>query len=193
MGTNPKNSALNKYLQSWDCENLFVVGANAFPHNASYNPTGPVGALAYWTAGRDQEALSEKPGPASVGVMTGLRTVAAVAATLIYAVGVVHAGGDPKHGEKVFEECRACHAIERGVDAVGPDLHGVFGRRAGTLDDFHYSPALKRSGITWTVEALDAYIADPLKVVPANRMPYSGIPDARDRADLIVYTQQVFK
>ena len=50
MGTNPGNSAVNKYLQSWDCHNLFVVGANVFPHNASYNPTGPVGALAYWTA-----------------------------------------------------------------------------------------------------------------------------------------------
>ncbi len=50
MGTNPGNSVLNKYLQSWDCHNLFVMGANVFPHNASYNPTGPVGALAYWTA-----------------------------------------------------------------------------------------------------------------------------------------------
>jgi gluconate 2-dehydrogenase alpha chain len=50
MGTNPKTSAVNKYLQSWDCHNLFVVGANVFAHNSSYNPTGPVGALAYWTA-----------------------------------------------------------------------------------------------------------------------------------------------
>ncbi len=50
MGTNPKASAVNKYLQSWDCHNLFVVGANVFAHNSSYNPTGPVGALAYWTA-----------------------------------------------------------------------------------------------------------------------------------------------
>jgi gluconate 2-dehydrogenase alpha chain len=50
MGTNPRDSAVNKYLQNWDCHNLFVVGANVFPHNASYNPTGPVGALAYWTA-----------------------------------------------------------------------------------------------------------------------------------------------
>src|SRR5262245_19587167 len=50
MGSNPKNSVFNKYLQSWDCHNLFCVGANVFPHNSSYNPTGPVGALAYWTA-----------------------------------------------------------------------------------------------------------------------------------------------
>lgn len=50
MGTDPRSSALNKYLQNWDCHNLFVVGANAFPHNSAYNPTGPVGALAYWVA-----------------------------------------------------------------------------------------------------------------------------------------------
>jgi cytochrome c len=125
--------------------------------------------------------------------MTGLRTVAAVSATLVFGAGFVHADGDPKRGEKAFEECRACHAVERGVDGVGPDLHGVFGRRAGGLADFRYSPALKRSGITWTAQTLDDYIADPQKVVPANRMPYAGMPDARDRADVIVYMEQIFK
>ena len=63
MGINPKESALNKYLQSWDCHNLFVVGANVFPHNASYNPTGPVGALAYWTADAIKNRYMKNPGP----------------------------------------------------------------------------------------------------------------------------------
>jgi len=63
MGTNPRDSALNKYLQSWDCHNLFVVGANVFPHNASYNPTGPVGALAYWTADAIKNRYVKSPGP----------------------------------------------------------------------------------------------------------------------------------
>jgi gluconate 2-dehydrogenase alpha chain len=62
MGTNPRESALNKYLQSWDCHNLFVVGANVFPHNASYNPTGPVGAFAYWTADAVKRYV-KNPGP----------------------------------------------------------------------------------------------------------------------------------
>jgi len=62
MGTNPGNSALNKYLQSWDCHNLFVVGANVFPHNASYNPTGPIGALAYWTADAIKKRYIKNPG-----------------------------------------------------------------------------------------------------------------------------------
>jgi gluconate 2-dehydrogenase alpha chain len=63
MGTNPRDSALNKYLQSWDCHNLFVVGANVFPHNASYNPTGPVGALAYWTADAIKNRYLKDPRP----------------------------------------------------------------------------------------------------------------------------------
>jgi gluconate 2-dehydrogenase alpha chain len=63
MGTNPRDSAVNKYLQSWDCHNLFVVGANVFPHNASYNPTGPVGALAYWTADAIKNRYIKNPGP----------------------------------------------------------------------------------------------------------------------------------
>jgi gluconate 2-dehydrogenase alpha chain len=63
MGTNPRDSALNKYLQSWDCHNLFVVGANVFPHNSSYNPTGPVGALSYWTVDAIKNRYLKNPGP----------------------------------------------------------------------------------------------------------------------------------
>jgi gluconate 2-dehydrogenase alpha chain len=63
MGTNPRDSAVNKYLQSWQCHNLFTVGANVFPHNASYNPTGPVGALAYWTADAIKNRYLKNPGP----------------------------------------------------------------------------------------------------------------------------------
>jgi len=121
------------------------------------------------------------------------RLPTAVLATFILAAGLAHAQGDAKHGQKLFEECHACHAVERGVNGVGPSLYGVFGRRAAELDDFRYSPALKKSGITWTTKTLDAYIADPQKAVPANRMPYAGMPEARDRADLILYMQQVFK
>lgn len=122
-----------------------------------------------------------------------LRTVAAAATTLILAAGLAHADGDAKRGEKLFEECRACHSAERGVNGIGPTLYGVFGRRAAGLEDFRYSPALKRSGITWASQTLDAYIADPQKAVPANRMPYAGMPEARDRADLLAYLQQAFK
>jgi gluconate 2-dehydrogenase alpha chain len=63
MGTNPRESVVNKYLQSWTCHNLFTVGANVFPHNASYNPTGPVGALAYWTADAIKQRYLKNPAP----------------------------------------------------------------------------------------------------------------------------------
>jgi cytochrome c len=115
---------------------------------------------------------------------------------LLVAAGVLASGvarADAQRGGKLFEECRACHAVERGVSGVGPDLHGVIGRRAGALDDFRYSAALKKSGITWSPQTLDAYVTDPQKAVPANRMPYAGMPDARDRNDLIMYMLQVFK
>ncbi len=63
MGTNPGNSAVNKYLQSWDCHNLFIMGAGVFPHNSAYNPTGPVGALAYRAADTLKNSYLKNPGP----------------------------------------------------------------------------------------------------------------------------------
>ena len=79
------------------------------------------------------------------------------------------------------------------MNNVGPSLHGVFERKAGELPDFRYSPAMKRSGITWTPQTLDTFIADPQKMVPANRMPYAGMADADDRADLIAYLLKASK
>ena len=100
---------------------------------------------------------------------------------------------DAARGERRFGECVACHTVERGVSGVGPSLHGIFGRKAGELADYRYSPALKRSGITWTAQTLDLFIADPQKVVPDNRMPYAGMTDVADRADLLAYLYKATK
>ncbi len=117
-----------------------------------------------------------------------------IAAALCVASGIVCADGDAQRGKKLYEECVACHAPERGAAAgVGPSLFGVIGRKAGDTADFRYSPAMKRSGVVWNERELDAYIADPQKKIPANRMPYSGMPEARDRADLIAYLIATFK
>jgi cytochrome c len=123
--------------------------------------------------------------------MHGLRLT--LVAVLLAAAGTARADGDAARGEKRFEDCVACHSTDRGVNNVGPSLYGVFDRKAGELGDFRYSPALKRSGITWTAQTLDTFIADPQHTVPANRMPYAGMPDAGDRADLIAYLQKVAK
>jgi cytochrome c len=104
-----------------------------------------------------------------------------------------HADGDAVRGAKLFEECVACHKLDPSGEAVGPNLHGVFGRKAGEGADFRYSPALKRSGIAWSEQSIDKFIADPQAVVPGNRMPFAGIPDAAARADLIAYLAKTFK
>jgi cytochrome c2 len=116
-----------------------------------------------------------------------LTTTALVTALLATAV---HAEGDPVRGEARFKDCAACHKLDAGANEVGPSLHGVFARKAGELADFRYSPAMKRSGVTWTPETLDKYIADPQAFIPANRMPYAGMSNAGDRADLIAYLQK---
>jgi cytochrome c len=108
-------------------------------------------------------------------------------------IATARADGDPARGEARFQECAACHKLEAGVNEVGPSLHGIFMRKAGELADFRYSPAMKRSGIVWTVETLDRYIADPQSVIPANRMPYAGMTNAADRADLIAYLKNAAK
>ena len=102
-------------------------------------------------------------------------------------VATALADSDAVRGEARFQECAACHKLETGANEVGPTLHGIFTRKAAELADFRYSPAMKRSGIVWTPETLDKYIADPQAAIPANRMPYAGMADARDRADLIAY------
>jgi cytochrome c len=112
---------------------------------------------------------------------------------LVTAAGAARASGDAARGEKLYEDCAACHSIERGVKGVGPTLYGIFGRKAGELDDYRYSPALKRSGIIWTEGTLDTFIADSQATVPANRMPYAGMPNAADRDDLIAYLQKASK
>jgi cytochrome c len=111
--------------------------------------------------------------------------VAALAATGAIASSFAWAQ-DATAGKVVFEQCAACHSID-GSNGVGPSLQGVVGRKAATLAGFRYSRAMKASGLTWDATTLDGYIADPQNAVPGNVMPFSGIPDAKQRADLIAY------
>ena len=120
------------------------------------------------------------------------RVTAAVLITLL-AAGAARADGDVARGEAKFGDCAACHKLEAGANNVGPSLHGIFARKAGEIADFRYSPAMKRSGISWTPETLDKFISDPQSLVPANRMPYAGMASASDRADLIAYLQNATK
>ncbi len=108
-------------------------------------------------------------------------------------VTVAHADGDAARGKKLFDECAACHSLERGVHAVGPSLYGVFERKAGELAEFRYSPPMKKSALPWSARTLDIFLADPQQEIRGNRMPYSGMTEARDRADLIEYLKSATK
>jgi len=96
--------------------------------------------------------------------------------------------GDPKAGEAVYSRCLACHAL--AYDRTGPRHCGLFGRRAGSVEGFAYSDAMKRSRIVWSETTLDRFLADPLQTVPGTAMGYAGVTDGRERTDLIAYLKR---
>ncbi len=95
--------------------------------------------------------------------------------------------GDATKGATDFVTCKTCHAIEAGVNKIGPSLHGVVGRKAGIIPGFTYSTANKNSGITWTPEKLFQYLEKPQRVVPGTKMTFAGWTDPQKRADVIAY------
>ena len=97
--------------------------------------------------------------------------------------------GDAAKGKTAFITCQTCHAVEAGVNKIGPSLHAVVGRAAGTVAGYNYSPANKNSGITWTPEKLFQYLEKPQRVVPGTKMAFPGFSDAQKRADTIAYLQ----
>jgi cytochrome c len=103
------------------------------------------------------------------------------------------AAEDPVKGKALFENCATCHSLEADQNGVGPTLHRLFGRKSAS-EEFTYSPAMRRANVTWTPELLDTYIADPQGgVFRGNRMPFSGMPEAQARTDLIAYLKQATK
>ena len=111
------------------------------------------------------------------------------AAGAVLASMACHAAGDASKGADTFaEECGDCHSATPGKNKKGPSLNGVVGRSAGTVPGYAgYSDAMKQAGFSWTVERLDAYVAQPRKALPGGRMKYDGLADAQARADVIQY------
>src|ERR1700730_17069978 len=104
---------------------------------------------------------------------------------------LAQAAGDPKKGEQVFNtQCKACHSLEAGKNGIGPTLHGLFGRKAGTVPGYSYSAAMKNSGVVWNDDTLKKYLADPHKFVPGDKMMFAGIKNATQLDDLIAYLNQ---
>jgi len=124
--------------------------------------------------------------------LTLLRVLALVLTCLLVGPAVTAAEfGDPENGSAVFGKCKACHQV--GADStnrIGPQLNGIFGRRAGAFDDYRYSDAMRRAGsdgLIWTLETLDAYLENPKSMISRSRMNFPGLKEGDDRADLLAY------
>ena len=100
-------------------------------------------------------------------------------------------GADAERGKALYGECKRCHQAGSGAEhRIGPHLNDVFGRAAGSLADYGYSPAMQAAGsggLVWTEATLDAFLADPGALVPRSRMSFAGLEGAGDRADLIAW------
>jgi cytochrome c len=101
---------------------------------------------------------------------------------------------DMNMGKRQFGVCTSCHTLEvGGANKVGPNLHGIFGRKAGSKADFSYSDAMKKSTVIWNEAALDKYLSKPTEFIPGNKMSFPGYPKPESRANVIAYLKEASK
>jgi cytochrome c len=116
-----------------------------------------------------------------------------ILAGAVIACGLTHAGpalaADAEAGKKSFNKCVACHSPDKGVNKIGPSLFGVVGRKAGTLEGYTYSQAMKDYGQVWNTETLNAYLTQPMQVVKGTKMGFMGLKDDTERANVIAYLE----
>jgi cytochrome c len=119
-----------------------------------------------------------------------IRTAATILALLCFLAAAPAVFAAPA-GAELFNRCKICHSVDAGgPNRVGPNLHGVFGRTAGSVPGFAYSPAMKKSGIVWNGDTLTKFLRDPLGFMPGSRMGFPGIADDKALADLIAYLKE---
>lgn len=123
-------------------------------------------------------------------IILGLAVMAAIGGFSVTA----KAEGDPTKGEAVFRKCKICHQVGEGAkNQVGPQLNGVIGRTAGTVEGFNYSPAMKAAGekgTVWTEENIAKYVENPKEFIPQNKMAFVGLKQESERADVIAYLKK---
>ena len=149
------------------------------------------GAVLLSGCGKSSGGAADQPAALSEPASAAAPTPAQLKA-LVATLPAPYNGGDLANGELKFNQCRACHTPEQGgPNMVGPNLWGVFGRKAGSVAGFNYSDGLKASGITWDAPTIDKWITDPHAMVSDTRMSFMGIKDAKDRTDVVAYLKTV--
>jgi len=117
-----------------------------------------------------------------------------IAALLLTSVATTAHAADVDAGKVVFNRCKICHTVETGGrHTLGPNLHGIYSRKAATIEGFQYSDALKNSGIIWDDETLARYIHDPKDAIPGNRMAFPGIKNEEEMENLLAYLKEATK
>lgn len=120
-----------------------------------------------------------------------MRFVIAAAALPLVALASPAVAGDPAAGQRVFAQCRACHQVgETARNAVGPQLNGLFGREAGSVEGYTYSAAFDALEKVWDHENFAVYIRNPRQVTPGTKMVYAGLRNDKQIEDLIAYLDQ---
>ena len=116
-----------------------------------------------------------------------LKIVLATAALVSLSAASAFAA-DAELGKKQAGVCTACHTFGDGQpNKIGPNLHGVFGRKAGSKDDYLYTDGMKNYGVTWNDAEIDKWITNPKAILPGTKMVFPGQPDPEARANIIAF------
>lgn len=123
-----------------------------------------------------------------------MRSIIMAAALVATALPAVSA--DAEKGAKVFNRCKACHVADAATNKTGPSLFGIIGRKAGTVEGFDYSDAMKAKGdegLVWDAASIKAYSMKPKEFIPGNKMSFAGIKKESDVDDMIAWFESLPK